>query len=76
MLPLNTDPGVERPGRIVQKLLLPGINLIGVNLIAHGASATVACSRNASSAIFAFSAASVDVSICAAAVWWFTHRVV
>jgi hypothetical protein len=29
VLGVDTDPGVERTGRVVQQLLLPGINLIG-----------------------------------------------
>jgi hypothetical protein len=47
------------PRRVLQKLLLPGINLVRMNLVAHRQLVTVACSRSASSAIFAFSAASI-----------------
>jgi hypothetical protein len=53
------DPGVERARRVVQQLLLPGVDLVRVNLIATARSATVACSRSVSKAIFAFSAASI-----------------
>jgi hypothetical protein len=38
-------PGIERPRRLILKLLLPGVNLVGMDL--------------ASSAIFAFSPASI-----------------
>jgi hypothetical protein len=54
MLGLHPDPGVERPCRILQRLLFPGINLL-----ARRDTPTVACSRSASNAIFAFSAASI-----------------
>jgi len=46
---------VEGPRRLILQLLLPGINLVGMDL----RSTTVACSRSASSAIFAFSPASI-----------------
>ena len=59
MLGVDTDPSIKRPRRVLQQLLLPGINLVRVNLVAHASSATVACSRSASKAIFAFSAASI-----------------
>jgi hypothetical protein len=42
----------------VVKLLLPGVNLVGMDLVALP-KVTVACSRSASSAIFAFSPASI-----------------
>lgn len=50
---------LECPRRLIQKLCLPGVNLVRVHLIALRRSATVACYRSASSAIFAFSAASI-----------------
>jgi hypothetical protein len=50
---------LECPCRLIQQLLLPGINLVRMNLIALARSATVACSRSASSAIFALSAPSI-----------------
>lgn len=55
-----TISAFERPCRLIQQLLLPGVNLIGMHLIALGQiGPTVACSLSASSAIFAFSAASI-----------------
>jgi hypothetical protein len=48
---------LERPARLILKLLFPGVDLIGLYLVAK--SATVACSRSASKAIFAFSVASI-----------------
>ena len=51
--------GVEGARRLILKLLLPGVNLVGMNLVALRRSVTVACSRSASSAIFAFSPASI-----------------
>jgi len=50
---------LEGPRRLIEQLLFPRVNLIGVNLITLGQGVTVSCSRNASSAIFAFSAASI-----------------
>lgn len=59
VLALPPDTRVKSSGRLVQQLLLPGIDLVRVNLMALARSATVACSRTASSAIFAFNAASI-----------------
>jgi hypothetical protein len=53
------DTQVEGPRRLILQLLLPGINLVGMDLIPLSRSTTVACSRSASSAIFAFSPASI-----------------
>ncbi|WP_445222709.1 hypothetical protein ACKWRH_46480 (plasmid) [Bradyrhizobium sp. Pa8] len=59
VLAFPPDTRVKGPGRLVPQLLLPGIDLVRVNLIALARSATVACSRTVSSAIFAFSPASI-----------------
>ncbi|UPJ77057.1 transposase (plasmid) [Bradyrhizobium sp. 187] len=59
VLALPPDTRVKSSGRLVQQLLLPGIDLVRVNLMALARSATVACSRTACSAIFAFNAASI-----------------
>lgn len=59
VLALPPDTRVKSSGRLVQQLLLPGIDLVRVNLMALARSATVAYSRTASSAIFAFNAASI-----------------
>src|SRR5512133_3125395 len=57
MLGVDTDPSIKRPRRVLQQPLLPGINLVRVNLVARRQLS--ACSRSASKAIFAFSAASI-----------------
>jgi hypothetical protein len=54
-LALPPDTRVKGPGRLFQQLLLPRINLVR----RCARSATVACSRTASSAIFAFNATSI-----------------
>jgi len=53
------DAGIEGARRVLQQLLLPGIDLVGMDLVALGKVATVACSRTASNAIFAFKAPSI-----------------
>src|SRR5512133_1073735 len=35
MLGVDTDPSIKRPRRVLQQLLLPGINLVRVNLVAR-----------------------------------------
>jgi len=41
------DAGIEGARRVFQQLLLPGIDLVGMDLVALGKVATVACSRGA-----------------------------
>ena len=53
------DARVEGARRLILKLLLPGVNLVRMDLVALRKVVTVACSRSASSAIFAFSPASI-----------------
>jgi hypothetical protein len=50
---------VERPRRLFDQLLLPRVDLIGMDLVPLPKSAIVDCSRSASRAIFAFRAASI-----------------
>jgi len=58
-LGVQPDLGIKRPRRMVQQLLFPRVNLVRMNLVALRRSFIVACSRSASSAIFAFSPASI-----------------
>ena len=58
-LALPPDTRVKGPGRLFQKLLLPRIDLVRVHLIALGQIGHRRLLRTASSAIFAFNAASI-----------------
>jgi hypothetical protein len=53
------DPRIERPRRMVQELLLPGVDLVRMNLMALRQIAYRRLVPSASSAIFAFSTASI-----------------
>jgi hypothetical protein len=58
-LRVPTNARIKGTRRLILKLLLPGVNLVGMHLVALRKVATVACSRSASSAILAFSPASI-----------------
>jgi hypothetical protein len=51
------DAGIEGARRVLQQLLLPGMDLVGMDLVALGKAG--GCSRTASSAIFALKAPSI-----------------
>jgi hypothetical protein len=52
-------PGIERPRRLILKLLLPGVNLVGMDLVALRKVRDRRLLPSASSAIFASSPASI-----------------
>src|SRR5512132_1612535 len=59
MLGVDTDPSIKRPRRVLQQPLLPGINLVRVNLVARRQLSHRRLLPQRLKAIFAFSAASI-----------------
>ena len=58
-LGVESHARVESSRCVPQKLLLPGVNLVWVDLVAQRQIGNRACSRKASKAIFAFMPASI-----------------
>ena len=58
-LGVRADTWIERPAGVLEQLLLPGIDLVRMNLVPPRQIGVVASSRTAASAILAFIAGSI-----------------